>query len=145
MQIHTKRRNRLTAEHLNCLVYIQFNNRLMSKREKIKQKINYEVLLSSDSAEAQGFFYEGGDANALVIFRDEDEGEVPGTEIPWSVDGEAMGVEEVLQPRRSTRLVREVDEEEWESEGEAATEDDMDLADGSDCDDDEDEIMNTGV
>jgi len=30
----------------------------MSKKEKIKRKSNYEVLLSSDACEAQGFFYE---------------------------------------------------------------------------------------
>lgn len=144
-KIHTKRRNRLTTERLNCLVYIQFNNRLMSKREKVKQKKNYEVLLSSNAAEAQGFFYEGGDTNALVVFRDEDEGEVPGTGIPWSVLGQAMGVEEVLEPHRSARVARQVrevddDEEEWQSEEEEAPiEDNMDM--DSENQDDGDEIL----
>ncbi|KAJ1277659.1 hypothetical protein BS78_04G020400 [Paspalum vaginatum] len=99
-------------------VYIQFNNRLMSKKEKIKNKKNYEVLLSSDASEAQGFLVEGGDADALVVFRDEDEDEVPGTGMSWGVLGEAMGANEQLQPRRSARVAREVDEEEWESEPE---------------------------
>jgi hypothetical protein len=31
------------------------------------------VLLSVDFSEAQGFFYEGEDKDALVHFRDEDE------------------------------------------------------------------------
>eukprot|EP00267_Zea_mays_P043147 XP_020395211.1 uncharacterized protein LOC109940233 [Zea mays] len=54
-QHHTKRRNRLTTERLNSLVFIQFNNKLLSKKEKIARKSNYEVLLSSDASEAQGF------------------------------------------------------------------------------------------
>jgi len=69
----------------------------MSKKEKITRKSNYEVLLSSDASEAQGFFFEGGDDHALVVFRDEeDEGEMSGTGIPWSVLGEAMGTNEQL-------------------------------------------------
>src|SRR6185437_13744787 len=41
------------------LVYVQFNTRLLSKKEKISNKKTYEVLLSNDAAEAQGFLYEG--------------------------------------------------------------------------------------
>jgi len=67
----------------------------MSKKEKITRKSNYEALLSSDASEAQGFLFEGGDDHALVVFRDEeDDGEMPGTGIPWSVLGEAMGTNE---------------------------------------------------
>lgn len=122
-QIHTKRRNRLTTERLNSLVYIQFNNKMLCKKEKVTRNKNYEVLLSADSSEAQGFFFEGGDKHALVQFRDGDEEVMAGTDIPWSVIGDAMGVEDELQPRRSGRVAREVDEEEWESEQEV---DDMD-------------------
>ena len=69
----------------------------MSKKEKITRKSNYEALLSSDASEAQGFLFEGGDDHALVVFRDEeDEGEMSGTGIPWSVLGEAMGTNEQL-------------------------------------------------
>ena len=69
----------------------------MSKKEKITRKSNYEVLLSSDASEDQGFLFEGGDDHALVVFRDEeDDGEKPGTGIPWSVLGEAMGTNEQL-------------------------------------------------
>jgi len=131
----------LTTERLNSLVFIQFNNKLMSKKEKIARKSNYEVLLSNDASEAQGFFFDGGDDHALVVFRDEeDEGEMPGTEIPWSVLGEAMGTNEQLQPRRSARVAREVDEEEWESES-----DDPDYQDDIDYEDEEDEeaILNS--
>jgi hypothetical protein len=86
-------------------VYIQFNNKLLNKREKIKTKKITDVLLSSDTTEAKGFLQEGGDDCALVVFRDEkNEDEMEGTEIPWNVIGEAVGAEEQLQPRRSARV-----------------------------------------
>ena len=103
------------------MVYIQFNNRLLSKREKIKTKIT-DVLLSSDTTEVQGFLQEGGDDCALVVFRDEeDEDEMEGTGIPWAVIGEAVGAEEQLERRRSGRVreARELYEgEEFSSEEE---------------------------
>ena len=79
-------------------------------------------------------FFEGGDDHALAVFRDEeDEGVMPGTGIPWSVLGEAMGTNEQLQPRRSARVARELYEEEWESE----TEDPNHLEDDIAYEDDE--------
>jgi len=42
------------------LVYVQFNTKLLSKKEKISNKKSYEVLLSNDAAEAQGFFMREG-------------------------------------------------------------------------------------
>jgi hypothetical protein len=98
------------------LVYIQFNNRLINKRTKIKSKKITDVLLSSDTTEAQGFLQENGDNCALVSFRDEEE-VMEGTRIPWSVLGDAVGAEEQLELRRSAR-VRELNEEEFESEEE---------------------------
>jgi len=99
------------------LVYIQFNNRLLSKREKIKTKKTTDVLLSSDTTKVQGFLQEGGDDCALVVFRDEeDEDEMEGTGIPWSVIGEAVGAEEQLEPRRSARVRELYEGEEFESE-----------------------------
>jgi len=104
------------------LVYIQFNNRLLSKREKIKTKKTTDVLLSSYTTEVQGFLQEGGDDCALVVFRDEeDEDEMEGTGIPWAVIGEAVGAEEQLERRRSGRVreARELYEgEEFSSEEE---------------------------
>ena len=99
------------------------------------------MLLSSEASEAQGFFFEGGDAHALVVFRDEeDEGEMPGIGIPWSVLGEAMRTNEQLEPRRSARVAREVDEEEWESESEDPGYEEDDVA--YDDDQDEEAILN---
>ncbi|AQK94388.1 hAT transposon superfamily protein [Zea mays] len=122
--VHTKKRNRLTTDHLNKLVYIQFNNRLINNRANIKSKKITDVLLSSGTTEAQGFLQENGDDYALVSFRDdEDEEEVmEGTGIPWSVLGDAVGAEEQLELRRSAR-VRELNEEEFESEEEEFDED----------------------
>ena len=113
----------------------------MSKKEKITRKSNYEALLSSDASEAQGFLFEGGDDHALVVFRDEeDDGEMPETGIPWSVLGEAMGTNEQLEPSRSARVAREVDEEEWESESEDPGYEEDDVA--YDDDQDEEAIIN---
>jgi len=109
------------------LVYIQFNNRLINKRAKIKSKKITDVLLSSDTTEAQGFLQENGDDCALVVFRDEEDEEelMEGTGIPWSVLGDAVGAEEQLELRRSAR-VRELYEEEFEFKEEEFDEDEDD-------------------
>jgi hypothetical protein len=125
--VHTKKRNRLTVDHLNKLVYIQFNNRLLNKRAKIKSKKITDVLLSSDTTEAQGFLQENGDNLAVVVFRDdEDEELMEGTEIPWSVLGDAVGAEEQLEPCRSARVRELYEGEEFQSEEEEFDEDEDD-------------------
>ena len=122
------------------LVYVQFNTKLLSKKEKISNKKSYEVLLSNDAAEAQGFFYEGGDEQALVVFRDPDEAEaeVPGTGMTWRILGDAVGADEQLQPRRSGRnQPRDLhEEEEFESEADSDYEEEQ-----IPFEDDEDEIL----
>jgi hypothetical protein len=47
----------------------------MNKRAKIKSKKVTDVLLSSDTTEAQGFLQENGDECALVVFKDEEDEE----------------------------------------------------------------------
>ena len=96
----------------------------MNKRQKIKSKKITDVLLSSDTTEAQGFLQEGGDDCALVDFRDGEEDEMEGTRIPWSVIGEAVGADEQLELRRSAR-VRELYTEEFESEEEEYEDEDL--------------------
>jgi hypothetical protein len=77
------------------LVYIQFNSKLINKKEKIKSKKISDVLLSNDTTEAQGFLHGNGDDCALVVYRDEEEeDEMKGTGIPWSVIRDAVGAEE---------------------------------------------------
>ena len=85
--------------------------------------------MSSDPTEAKGFLQENGDDCALVQFRDEEDEEkmelMEGTGIPWSVLGDAVGAEEQIELRRSAR-VRELNEEEFESEEEEFDEDEDD-------------------
>ncbi|XP_021305486.1 uncharacterized protein LOC8072840 [Sorghum bicolor] len=125
--IHTKRRNRLTTTRLNKLVYIQFNSKLLNRREKIKSKKINDVLLSNETTEVQGFLHENGDDCALVVYRDEEEEEeMEGTGIPWSVLGDAVGAEEQLQLRRSARVRELYEGEEFESDKEEFDEDEDD-------------------
>jgi hypothetical protein len=81
------------------MVYIQFNTRMLSKRQRLKDKKKADSFLSNDASEAQGWLSEGGDDHALVVFRDEDgdQGVHPTTGIPYDVIREAMGAQEQLQ------------------------------------------------
>ncbi|CAN1139933.1 hypothetical protein LINPERPRIM_LOCUS23748 [Linum perenne] len=72
--IHTKRRNMLTTSRLNQLVYIQLNSKLMSKKKRIKERKNVDILQSTDATEAQGFLVEGGDDSTLHVFRNDEDG-----------------------------------------------------------------------
>ncbi|CAD6264359.1 unnamed protein product [Miscanthus lutarioriparius] len=120
--VHTKKRNRLTTAHLNKLVYIQFNSKLINKKEKIKSKKTSDVLLSNDTTKAQGFLYENGDDCALVVYRNEED-EMEGTGIPWSIIGDAVGAEEQFELRRSARVRQLYEGEEFDSEEEQFDED----------------------
>ena len=91
-------------------MYIPLNSRQINERK------NVDVLTSSHSLEAQGFIYEGGDEHTLHAFRDEDDG--GHNKIPWSVIDEAIGASESREPRISERLVRELHDEEFDSEEE---------------------------
>lgn len=79
----------------------------MNKQKREKER-NVDVLLASDASNAQGWIVDG-----------EDDDEVdPGTGITWEVVGEASGADEMLQPRRSSRVRRELHEDDFESEEE---------------------------
>ena len=106
-------------------MYIQFNSKLLSKREKIKSNKITEILQSSDTTEAQGFLQEGGDDCALADFRDGEEDEMEGIGIPWSVIGEAVGADEQLELRRSARVRELYEGEEFESEEEEYDDEDV--------------------
>ncbi|KAM3213936.1 hypothetical protein ACQJBY_066390 [Aegilops geniculata] len=116
--IYTKKRNRLTTERLNSLVFIQFNSRMMAKKQMIKEKKITDVLLSTETTEVQGFLFEGGDDYAEVIYMDKDEEEMKSTGMPGSGIGEAMGGDELLEPRRSARPRKLYEEEEFDFEEE---------------------------
>ncbi|CAN7057041.1 unnamed protein product [Brassica oleracea var. botrytis] len=51
--IHTKKRNRLDVNHLNSLVYVQFNARLFDKQKKIKEG-NVDVILDDGNEDTVG-------------------------------------------------------------------------------------------
>jgi hypothetical protein len=107
------------------LVYIQFNSKLINKKEKIKSKKISDVLLSNDTTKVQGFLYENRDDCALLVYRDEEDG-MKGTGIPWSVIGDAVGAEEQLQLCRSARVRQFYEGEEFDSEEEEFDEDEND-------------------
>ncbi|CAO2038512.1 unnamed protein product, partial [Urochloa humidicola] len=108
--IHTKKRNKLTCERLNQLVFVQYNNRMNGKKNKAKKNQKMDPLLSTEANNAQGWLIEGGD--------EEDAEPVCG--LTWKLIEEACGVEECGNLRRSARLaqMREVDDDDFHSEAE---------------------------
>ncbi|CAD6242804.1 unnamed protein product [Miscanthus lutarioriparius] len=95
----------------------KFHNRegpFNKKLAKTCEKIEYNL--------AQGFLYEDGDNCAIVVYRDEEDEEMEGTGIPWSVIGEVVGADQQLELRRSAR-VRQLYEEEFDSKEEEFDED----------------------
>jgi hypothetical protein len=96
---------------------------MINKREKIKSKKITDVLISNETIEAQGFLFEGGADCAEVIHRDDDDEVMPGTNIRYSVIGEAMGVAEQLQLCQNSRMRDLYIEEEFKSEEEDFEED----------------------
>ncbi|XBJ20457.1 hypothetical protein VPH35_011287 [Triticum aestivum] len=104
---------------------------MLSRKQKLLEKKKWDVLISTDATKAQGFLFEGGDDYASVVYLDEEDGDVhPGTGISWDLLGEAMGAQEQLQLRRSAR-VRDLEEEEFESDhdDEIVDEDDIEYED----------------
>jgi len=88
----------------------------MSRRQQIKSKKITDVLLSNDVMQAQGFMFDGEDECATVVCEDDDEEEMPGTRIRWTVIGEAMGASEQLEMHRSSRIRELYVEEEFDNE-----------------------------
>jgi hypothetical protein len=85
---------------------------MMAKKQMIKERKIEDVLFSTETTEAQGFLFEGGDDCAVVIYRDEDEEEMDST------TGIQTEVDEHLEPRRSERLQQIYEAEEFDSEEE---------------------------
>jgi hypothetical protein len=61
----------------------------------------------------------------VVDHGDEEEEEMLGTNIPWSVIGETMGVDEQLQRRQSARIRDLFEEEEFDFEEEFEEDEDF--------------------
>ncbi|KAF0935075.1 hypothetical protein E2562_030008 [Oryza meyeriana var. granulata] len=131
--IHTKKRNRLTCERVEQLVFVRFNN--IHAKQKIKAKENKRVdpLLSTDATFAQGWMVHGAD--------DESSDVEPVTGLTWKIIAETCGDDEVTQLRRSARLAqsREIEEDVYsESEEEAIDDEDIEF------ESDQDEVVTTG-
>jgi hypothetical protein len=120
-QIHTKKRNKLTCERLNQLVFVQYNNKMNGKKLKAKKNQKMDHLLFTEATHAQGWLVEGGD--------EEDVEPVCG--LTWKLIEEACGVEECGNLRRSARLaqMREVNDDDFhsETEEEPINEDEIDF------------------
>ena len=116
---YKKKRNKLTCERLNQLVFVQYNNRMNAKKMKAKKNQNMDPLLGTEATKAQGWLVEGGD---------EEDGE-PVSGLTWKLIEEACGVEECGKLRRSARLaqMRDVSEDEFESKKEPFNEDEIDF------------------
>jgi hypothetical protein len=80
-------------------------------------------VLFLTTTEAQEFLFKSGDDCAVVGHRNEEDEEMPGTNIPWPVIGEAMRVDELLQRRRSARMRDLFQQEEFDSKEEEFEED----------------------
>ncbi|KAI5016237.1 hypothetical protein ZWY2020_006088 [Hordeum vulgare] len=99
---------------------------MLSRKQNLLEKKKWDVLLSTEATEAQGFLLEGGDDHENVVYLDEEDGDAhPGTGISWDLLGEAIGAQEQLQLCRSAR-VRDL-EEEFKSDGDDETVDDEDV------------------
>ncbi|XP_071687298.1 uncharacterized protein [Rutidosis leptorrhynchoides] len=106
--IHTKKRNRLEAEKVNSLVYVQFNANLMKKNERRKERAGRDVLVSHDdvATEAQDWIIDEG--------------------LTYELISEATGLKGANEPRRSSRRPRELFEE-FDSASEEELEVDEDI------------------
>ncbi|GJU11524.1 hypothetical protein Tco_1133920 [Tanacetum coccineum] len=104
--VHTKKRNRLDATRMSNLVYVQFNANLMEKNKRRKAR-DHEVLLAQEAGEAQEWIVEG------EVYEDGVEAGLPRETV-----SDDMGA------RTSARL-RELYEEEFESEGEVEVDEEI--------------------
>ncbi|TVU51761.1 hypothetical protein EJB05_03205, partial [Eragrostis curvula] len=95
--IHTKRRNKLTCERLEQLVFVRFNALHGQKKDKAEKNKKVDPLLATEATCAQGWIAEGAE--------DEEISDVdPVTGLTWQLIAETCGVDEVTKLRRSARL-----------------------------------------
>ena len=132
LQIHTKKRNRLTCERVEELVFVRFNHLHAKKKSKAQQNKKTDPLVSSDATFAQGWMVQGAN--------EEDPEVEPVTGLTWKLIAETCGAEEVTKLRRSSRLAHTRDVEEVpfsESEKEETNEEEIEF------ESDHDEVMPT--
>uniref|UniRef100_A0A0A9D6Z5 HAT C-terminal dimerisation domain-containing protein n=1 Tax=Arundo donax TaxID=35708 RepID=A0A0A9D6Z5_ARUDO len=126
--IHTKKRNKLTCERLEQLVFVRFNHLHAKKKNKAKMNKKVDPLLAAEATSAQGWLIEGG--------KDDEDDADPVTGLTWKLIAETCGADEVTQLRRSARLNQARDiEDDVHSEPEEAPIDDDEIEFESDQED----------
>ena len=55
-----KKRNRLTCDCLNQLVFVQYNAKMHGKKEKAKKNKKMDPLVLNEATYAQGWMVDGG-------------------------------------------------------------------------------------
>ncbi|KAL5757895.1 hypothetical protein ACOSP7_020506 [Xanthoceras sorbifolium] len=129
--IHMKKMNRLDVNRLNDLVYVQFNAKLRNKQKRAKEK-DVDVILARDAeaTNAQEWIIEKGGG-------DDDEVE-PKTGLTWQMIDDATGIDDIQQPKRSSRETQsELHEYDFVSEDEEKEENHDDF----DFESDEERVM----
>jgi hypothetical protein len=98
MQIHTKKRNRLTCERVEQLVYVRFNSLHTKKKAKAKKNNKVDPLVAIEATCAQGWMVDVGD---------DDNSDVEAvTGLTWQQIAETRGDEQVTRLHRSSRLAQ---------------------------------------
>lgn len=135
LQIHTKKRNRLTCERVENLVFVRFNSLHTKKKAKANNNNKVDPLLATDAASAQGWIVEGGDEESSDV------NNVTG--LTWQQIADACGPEEVTKLWKSARLAqpRDIEEEQLPSENE---EEELINEEEIEFESDQDEVITTG-
>lgn len=124
------------------MVYVQFNAKLLEEKRR-ERECGADVLIAREATKAQAWIIDGVDD-------EEDDDEVyPGSELTWRMVGDVTEADEVLEPRRSgrkvghtsSREVRELDEEDFESEDDTEDEHDGNEEDIVFADSDENRVL----
>ncbi|XP_018469619.1 uncharacterized protein LOC108841336 isoform X2 [Raphanus sativus] len=72
-QIHKSERNRLDADRMDSLVYVQFNSNLLNKRKRIKEVGEYDMLVGDDGENVEEWFVEVGQGEEDEHIDEDDE------------------------------------------------------------------------
>ncbi|TVU33230.1 hypothetical protein EJB05_25020, partial [Eragrostis curvula] len=92
-----KKRNKLTCERLEQLVFVRFNALYGQKKDKAEKNKKVDPLLATEATCAHGWIAEGAE--------DEEISDVDSvTGLTWQLIAETCGVNEVTKLRRSARL-----------------------------------------
>ncbi|XP_025828707.1 uncharacterized protein LOC112903695 [Panicum hallii] len=131
--IHTKKRNRLTCERVEQLVYVRFNHLHAKRKNKAQNNKRADLLVATEATFAQGWMAQGADEEGSDVD--------PVIGLTWRLIAETCGPDEVTKLRRSARLAmeREIEEEPLsETDGEPINEEDIDF------ESDQDVVITTG-